>query len=73
MAPSAAERRARHIVEMRLALAENLSLEEARTRLAKQRWAEADSLRQQRNARCGTEDQGEPEGPQRPEYWWEKY
>lgn len=72
-----AERLARHNAEMRLALAENLSLAEARTRLARERY--------QRLTRCGTDAReatpdaerkihSPPDAVARPaaQYWWQK-
>lgn len=68
---SEAERMARHNAELKLALAENLSLPEARERLARQRWQAADRARAERLGRCGTATA--PCSPsERQPYWWER-
>jgi hypothetical protein len=73
-----AERLRRHNEEMQLALAENLTLAEARRRLVEKRigaskWARDQRLAQierqnlERWQRCGTADHGE-----RTPFWWER-
>lgn len=71
-----AERMARHNAEMKLALAENLSLAEARSRLARERYLQ--------RTRCGTHARELPptdKGPlpqsaagerEDPQFWWQK-
>lgn len=79
-----AERLRRHNEEMKLALAENCTVLEARRRLALRRWNEFNA-RMQRRRRCGTGAAAEPSagtdytialtnggGPLRQPFWWER-
>lgn len=80
-----AERLARHNAEMQFALANNCSVLEARTRMARIRWLEFEREAEERwecVRRCGTssdrpvqsDGQGQPVPADRPgpQYWWQK-
>lgn len=76
-----AERLRRHNEELKLALAENITVLEARRLLAARRWREFDE-KMDRNRRCGTTDSGQGQlqsdyvasPPARPaqdaSFWW---
>lgn len=76
-----AERLRRHNEEMKLALAEDLTLAEARSRLSMQRFREWEAQRAVRQ-RCGTADvapqqsdvlqNDSPSAPERPQFWWDR-
>lgn len=79
-----AERMRRHNEEMRLALAENVTLLEARQLLAVRRWRKFEATFERRR-RCGTADVASPaaaveegappppDAPREPRFWWERY
>lgn len=77
-----AERMRRHNEEMKLALAENITVLEARRRLAARRWREFEEAIGRRQ-RCGTAAVENPPAPlpaadivpptpQEPKYWWQR-